>query len=79
LNDPDLPFRIALHPGKLARLKYKSLIGIIGLLECNDETDNLILRIVRSIPLKVMTNNMARVFWLLEKYKEGEYEEKVLN
>jgi inositol 1,4,5-triphosphate receptor type 3 len=69
-----MPYKIALHPGKLARLKFKCLIGIIGLLECNDETDNLILRIVRSIPLKVMMNNLARVFVLFEKYEKGEYE-----
>ena len=72
-------YRITLHPSKLARLKYKCLIGIVGLLECNEDSDNLILRIVRSIPLYVMTENLYRVFVLFERFEEGVYEQKVLN
>lgn len=69
LMDPDQHYSLALHPGKLARLKYKCLISIMALLECNDLGDNFLLRIIRSIPLPVMTENLLYVYKLYNKYK----------
>lgn len=58
LMDPEKPFIITLHLAKLARLKLKCLVTLVSLVECCDPGDNLILRIIRGIPLKVLTNNL---------------------
>lgn len=56
---------------KLARLKLKCLVTLVSLVECCDPGDNLILRIIRAIPLKVLTNNIQRIFSLYQKtYKD---------
>jgi hypothetical protein len=78
--DPDAHYTLILHPGKLAKLKYKCLIGMVSLLECNDEADNMLLRIVRAIPLKVLTENLSRIFTLYDKYKsKDQYEINLFN
>ena len=61
-NNDSEPYDFEIHPGELARLKYKCLIGIVSLLESNDSADNLILRIIRTIPLKILTDNLARIY-----------------
>lgn len=69
LLDPDKRYNLTLHAGKLAKLKYKCLITVVALLECNDLGDNFLLRIIRGIPLPVMIENLLYIFMLYEKYK----------
>jgi len=66
IMDHEKPYIITLHLAKLARLKLKALIALISLVECCDPADNLILRIVRGIPLKVLTNNLSRLYSLFK-------------
>jgi hypothetical protein len=48
-------------------------------LECNDSSESLILRIIRAIPLSVLTNNLSRIFFLFQKHFKEEYREEVFN
>lgn len=73
LSDPSQYYLISILPGKLARLKYKCLNTIISLLECNESSDSLIMRILRTIPLKVLTSNLARIYILFKKFEEEKY------
>jgi hypothetical protein len=78
LLDPDQHYAIIIHPGKLARLKYKVLISVVALLECNDLGDNFLLRVIRSIPLPVLTENLLHIYQLYDKYKTKDgYEESL--
>lgn len=79
LADSQLLYAFTLHPGKLARLKFKCLNTIVSLLECNETQDSLILRIIRAIPLLVLTNNLSRIFTLFQKYQGEEYNMDVFN
>ena len=58
LMKPTEVSNITLHLAKLARLKLKALVSLVSLVECVDSSDNIILRIIRAIPTKVLTNNM---------------------
>lgn len=51
-----------IHPGKLARIKFKCLNTVISLLECSESQDSLILRIIRVIPIAILTNNLRRIY-----------------
>jgi len=53
-----------LHAGKLARLKHKCLITIVSLLECNIHNREFVTKIMRTIPLTVLTDNLARIYEL---------------
>lgn len=78
--NPEERYCISIHPGNLARLKYKSVIGIVGLLEASDGGDILMLRIIRTIPLNVLTENLLYIFKLYMKYKmKDEYEYSLFN
>jgi len=58
----------------LAKVKYKCLITLVSLLECNDPTANLSTRIIRAIPMSVLTHNLAQVYHKYKKiYKNNEY------
>lgn len=59
LSEDEKVFPQIIHRGKVARLKFRCLITITALLECNDPQDTLILRIIRSVPLTVLTNNLT--------------------
>ena len=74
-----LPYKLALLPGNLAKLKFKCLNTIVSLLECNESSDSLILRIIRAIPLSVLTNNLSRIYFLFQKYHKEEYREEIFN
>ena len=39
---------------EVARLKYKCLISVVGLLECNDCKSDFIMRIMRIIPVSLL-------------------------
>ena len=73
--DPEKHYSLAIHPGKLALLKYKCLTCIMALLEGNDQGDNFLLRIIRGIPLPIMTENLLHLYMIYDKYKsKDEYE-----
>ncbi len=57
-----------MYEGRLAKLKYKCLITIVSLLECNDA---LINKIVRNIPFSVLTKNLLRIYELYSKNEKG--------
>ncbi|KAL4511687.1 hypothetical protein ABPG72_012532 [Tetrahymena utriculariae] len=67
-----------LHLGKLARLKNKCLITIVSLLECNINSKEFVTKIVRSIPLNILTNNLSRIYSLYQKY-EKDYVQSIFN
>ncbi|CAD8133483.1 unnamed protein product [Paramecium octaurelia] len=77
IMDPTKPYNLTLHLAKLARLKLKALISLVSLVECCDLQDNLILRIIRAIPIRVLTNNMSRVYSLFQQYFKDEYKEEL--
>lgn len=78
--NPDERYCLQIHPGKLAKLKYKCLVGIVGLLEASEGGDHLLLRIIRTIPLNVLTENLLYIFKLYEKYKmKDEYEQSLFD
>ena len=77
LADQSQPYMLNIHPGRLGRLKFKCLNTIISLLECSDTQDNLILWIIRSIPLSVLTNNLRRIYQLFERFEKEEYREEL--
>lgn len=52
---------------------------MISLLESNDSADNLILRIIRTIPLKILTDNLARIYFLFLKYENNKYDVELFN
>lgn len=54
----------SLHAGKLARLKNKCLITIVSLLECNINNEQFVTKIMRTIPLTVLTDNLSRIYEL---------------
>ena len=63
-----------LLPHQLAKVKYKCLITLISLLECNDPSLGLSQRIIRAIPISVLTLNLAQVYHKYKKlYKQDEY------
>ncbi len=74
-----MPSKLAILPGNLARLKFKCLSTIVSLLECNESSDSLIIRIIRAIPLSVLTSNLSRIYFLFEKYHKEEYREEIFN
>jgi hypothetical protein len=47
------------------------------LLECNDSEDSLILRIIRTIPLSVLINNLRRIYSLFLKFQKEEYRDEL--
>lgn len=67
-----------MHPGKLARLKHKCLITIVSLLECNINSEEFVTKIMRTIPLNVLTNNLARIYELFKRY-EKDYVDSLFN
>ena len=76
-SDETQKYNLLLRPAKVQRLKNKCLITIVSLLECNDPNDTLIFRIIRMIPLSVLTNNLAYTYDLYKKEFEDEYNENV--
>lgn len=72
-------YRLKLHPGNLARLKYKCLNTIVSLLECSEPQDNEIMRIVRSIPLNVLTQNLSKIYALFKKKSDGIYKDDLFS
>ena len=62
----------------LSQLKCKCLITLVSLLEGNDPSDGIGLRISRAIPLRILTNNLTKIYELYQKlYKNGDYTEDV--
>ncbi|CAD8076144.1 unnamed protein product [Paramecium sonneborni] len=64
--DGEKQYRLAIHPGQLARLKFKCLNCLVSLLECCEPQNSDIARLVRVIPLSVLTNNLTRVYKLFK-------------
>lgn len=75
--DATQKYNLLLRPAKVQRLKNKCLITIVSLLECNDPNDTLIFRIIRMVPLSVLTNNLAYTYDLYKKEFEDEYNENL--
>ncbi|KAL4447069.1 hypothetical protein ABPG74_013921 [Tetrahymena malaccensis] len=66
--------KFQIHLGELARLKYKCLLTIISILECNYSKKDLISKIMRIIPVSVLTKNLTRVYQLYKKhFKKQDY------
>lgn len=55
---------VTLHKGKMGRLKHKCLITIVSLLECNIRSKEFVTKIMRTIPLTLLTDNLARIYYL---------------
>jgi len=56
------------------------LITLVSLLECNDKSTGIANRIMRAIPLSVLTNNLVQVYKLYKKlYPNGEYDDDAFN
>lgn len=60
--------RFSIHLGELARLKYKCLLTILSILEGNDSKKELVSRIMRVIPVSVLTQNLGRIYLLHGRY-----------
>ncbi|CAD8153241.1 unnamed protein product [Paramecium pentaurelia] len=74
--DGEKQYRISIHPGQLARLKFKCLNCLVSLLECCEPQNSDIARLVRVIPLNVLTNNLTRVYKLFKNFG-GTYNEEL--
>ena len=71
---------LAIESKQLAKLKLKCLIAMVGLLEASDHDEHLLLRMIRVIPLKVLTENLLYTYILYEKFKtKDEYDDSLFN
>ena len=53
---------------------------MVGLLEASDHDEHLLLRMIRVIPLKVLTENLLYTYILYEKFKtKDEYDDSLFN
>lgn len=52
---------IAIHRGLLVRLKYKCTIMLLSLLEMQDNNEEIVNRLIRSIPCSILANELAKV------------------
>ncbi|CAK68868.1 unnamed protein product (macronuclear) [Paramecium tetraurelia] len=75
--DGEKQYRLAIHPGQLARLKFKCLNCLVSLLECCDPQNSDIARLVRVIPLSVLTNNLTRVYKLFKEQFGAIYKDEI--
>ncbi|EGR33562.1 MIR domain protein [Ichthyophthirius multifiliis] len=71
--------KFAIHLAEIARLKYKCLITVVSLLECNDSRSDFIMRIMRIIPVKVLTENLTKIYQLYQKYTKDDYNDDLFN
>jgi len=72
--------KMKLKSYELSTVRYKCLVTIVSLLESNYSQTGFADRIMRAIPLSVLTNNLAQVFKLYKKlYKNGEYRVSAFN
>lgn len=61
-------------------MKLKCLIAMVGLLEASDDAEHLLLKMIRVIPLKVLTENLLYTYKLYEAFKnKDEYEDSLFN
>lgn len=70
---------VSLHKGKMGRLKHKCLITIVSLLECNIRSKEFVTKIMRTIPLNLLTDNLARIYYLFQKYEKNDYVQSIFN
>ncbi|CAK81773.1 unnamed protein product (macronuclear) [Paramecium tetraurelia] len=75
--DGEKQYRLAIHPGQLARLKFKCLNCLVSLLECCDPQNSDIARLVRVIPLNVLTNNLTRVYKIFKNSFGAVYKDEM--
>ena len=76
LSDSKQKNHIRLPGNYIAQLKSKCLVTVVSLLEGNNPSDGIGLRISRSIPLRILTKNMIMIHTLYQKlYKDDDYNE----
>lgn len=69
-----------LKKNELSIVKYKCLVTIVSLLESNYQTTGLSEKIMRALPLSILTDNLRKVYQLYKKvYPTDEYKEEIFN
>lgn len=69
----DNEINLNLSKTKLSRLKFKAIITISSLLECNDPSDTIILKIKRAIPISLLLKIMTENYRLHESLYQDQY------
>lgn len=72
--------RMKIEAYQLARVKFKSLITVVSLLELNNDSTNILIRIQRMIPIGILTKNLVQVYeQYTRNYKNKEYTIKMFD
>ncbi|EGR30656.1 mir domain protein [Ichthyophthirius multifiliis] len=54
-------------------IKYQCLLTILGIIECQNNNIEFIQRIMRIIPIKILTENLIKVYKQYQKYGNNDY------
>jgi hypothetical protein len=64
---------IEIHRGFLMRLKYKATVTLLSLLEMQENNEEIVNRMIRSIPCSVLSSELTKLYQIYKAIYKNDY------